>query len=103
MPLLSAQEITLRIGASEAVTGGVQKAERLSNLHWTLVHLRRHPDRVFPAMAVENQGRHWVVLIPELGLEARVNLPRGTVPDGEVTVRCAGIDLPGLEVGFVRA
>jgi exoribonuclease-2 len=94
-PLLSPEEITQRIGASEAVTGRLQKAERLSNLHWTLVYLLRNPGWQGRAIVVE-KGRLSTVLFPALGLETKLSLGRGIPPGGEVTLRPVGIDLPRL-------
>jgi exoribonuclease-2 len=96
-PLLSPDEITQRIGATEAVSGKIQKAERLSNLHWTLVYLLQNPGWQGRAVVVE-KGRLCTVLFPDLGLETKVNLGSGVPLNGEVALRPAGIDLARLSL-----
>jgi exoribonuclease-2 len=71
--LLDEQEIMGRIGASAAMTGTVQKIERLSNLHWTLVFLLQNPDWTANGIVVE------------------------------IRLRVIGVDLPGQTAHFTIA
>ena len=95
--LIASQEMLLRIGAAEAVTGLVNQAERLSNRHWTLVYLQDHPDWRGEGVLVERRGARGIVLIPELDLEPRVHL-RGDWPlNSPVPLALSGLNLPTLE------
>ncbi|MDR1932158.1 MAG: RNB domain-containing ribonuclease [Spirochaetales bacterium] len=97
---LSPDEITDRIGASDAVTGRVQKVERLSNLHWTLAYLSQNPDWRGRGIVVEKRGRLCTLILPDLGMETKVNLGRDVPLNGEVIVKVLGVDLAGLEARF---
>jgi exoribonuclease-2 len=98
--LLDHDEITIRIGASEALTGLIQKTERASNLHWTLVWLLRNPGWRGRGVVVEKKGNLCTLILPDIALEARANLGKNTEPGSEVTLRAAGIDLARLSVNF---
>jgi exoribonuclease-2 len=74
--LLDAQEVMERVGATEAVSGSVRQAERLSRRHWTLVYLLQHPDWQGEGIVVERRGRRATVLIPALDLDVRVQSGR---------------------------
>jgi exoribonuclease-2 len=98
-PLL-ADELMLRVGSVEAVIGEVRRAERLSNMHWKLVYLQRHPNWCGSGIVVEKQGTRATVLIPELGLEATVYVGGEIKFNSEITLSVANIDLPTLTVHF---
>jgi exoribonuclease-2 len=100
---LSAEEITNRIGASEAVTGSVSKLERLSNLHWTLVYLKQNPGWTGTGIAVEKRDRGYTFLLPEIGMETRVNLSRKIDLNEEILLKIAGLDIPNLTAHFEPA
>jgi exoribonuclease-2 len=100
-PLLSLDAMMERLGAAEAVTGSIARTERMSNEHWTLVFLRRHPDWSGTGVVVDLRDRQQgTLLIPSLGLETRLRLPMGVALDEEVTVRCTFVDLPDLTARF---
>jgi exoribonuclease-2 len=98
--LLSPDEMTARIGAVEAVSGIVQKAERTSNLHWTLVYLLQNPGWQGRGIVVEKKGNLATVMLPDIALETKVNLGGSAILGGEVTLRAKGIDLARLTVNF---
>ncbi len=97
---LTREEILLRVGAAEAVIGKLRKTERLSNRHWTLVHLLRSPGWRGGAVVVERRGRRSTVIIPELALDATVQLRGDPALDDRVRVELSGIDLPALAAYF---
>jgi len=100
-PLLSLDAMMERLGAAEAVTGGIARTERMSNAHWTLVFLCRHPHWSGTAVVVDLRDRQQgTALIPSLGLEARLRLPMGVALDAEITVSCTSVDLPELAARF---
>ena len=95
--LLDAQEILERIGAAEAVTGSVREVEQLSDRHWILVHLMRHPDWRGEGILVDQRGPTGTVLLPELALEARVHLSTDLPLDSPVRLVLTGVNLPHLD------
>lgn len=98
--ILNAQEVMMRVGAAEAITGNIRAAERSSNRHWTLVYLRRHPQWCGEGTVVEQRGKRAVVLIPELGLDAAVTLGTGAELNTTVRVIVEGTDLATLSAYF---
>ena len=97
---LTASQVLDRVGAAEAVSGSLRRAERLSNRHWTLVYLMKNPGWTGRGVVVELRGRRGVVMIPELGLDTPVNLPFEAEPDQDVTLTRPDVDLPELAVTF---
>jgi exoribonuclease-2 len=97
---LIADELMLRVGSAEAVIGEVRRAERLSNTHWKLVYLQRHPNWCGPGIVVEKRGSRATVLIPDLGLDATVYISGEIELNSEITLSVANIDLPTLTVHF---
>jgi exoribonuclease-2 len=90
---LAAEAVAERIGASEAVSGLVRRAERLSNLHWKLAWLRRRPKWEGEGVVVALEERKAVVLVPGLALEARVRLGDAMQLDQIVRMRVREVDL----------
>ena len=89
-----------RIGAVEAVIGGVRQAEQLSDRHWTLVYLRRQPGWRGEGVVIEQRGPSSRVLIPDLGLEVPLRLPAGTPLDSRLSLVLSGVNLAQLEAYF---
>jgi exoribonuclease-2 len=98
-PLLT-DELMLRVGSAEAVIGEVRRAERLSNMHWKLVYLQRHPNWCGPGIVVEKRGSRATVLIPDLGLDATVYVGGEIELNSKIMLSVANIDLPTLTVHF---
>lgn len=98
--LLGEQEVLGRIGAAEAVTGDVRRAERLARQHWTLVYLQQHPEWRGQGVLVEKFGLRGTVLIPELDLEPRVYLGEELPLNSVIPLSLRGIDLPELAAYF---
>jgi exoribonuclease-2 len=90
---LGAEAVAERIGASEAVSGLVRRAERLSNQHWKLAWLRRHAGWEGEGIVVALEERKAVVLVPELALETRVRLGDGVALDQSLRLRVREVDL----------
>lgn len=98
-PVLDAQQVSDRLGEAESAGIAVRRAERLSNHHWKLVYLRRHPDWIGEAVVVEIEERKVVVLIPALALDAKVRAP-GAASNDRLRLTPREIDLPELECHF---
>jgi exoribonuclease-2 len=97
---LAEQDVLERVGAAEAVTGNVRQGELLASRHWTLVYLLQHPDWHGAGILVEKRDRRGTVMIPELGLEARVHLPRDWPLNHAVRTTLSGVNLAELAVHF---
>lgn len=100
---LDEQAIIARVGAAEAVSGGVRRAERLSREHWTLVYLQQHPGWQGEGVLVEKRAPRGTVLVPALALETRLKIADSIAPDSVLPLRLAGLDLPAREVYFKLA
>ncbi len=98
--LLEANDLLERIGAAEAVTGSVRRAERLARLHWTLVYLMQHPDWQGEGILVDKWERRGTFLIPSLGLETRIHLSEDWPLNSAIPLRPVEVNLPQLEVYF---
>jgi len=95
--LLGEQEMLERVGASEAVTGSLNYAERLARRHWTLVYFMQHPDWRGEGVLVEKRGLRAKVIVPELAFETQVQL-KGDLPLNSVlSLELRGVNLPELE------
>jgi exoribonuclease-2 len=99
-PLLTPEEILERVGAVEAAIPSTRQAEQLSNRHWMLVYLRRHPGWRGRAVLVDKRGYNSTVIIPELALEAQLHLSGDLPLDSEILVSVRSVDLPRLDARF---
>ena len=97
-PLLNPQEVLTRVGAAESVLGVTKRAERSSNLHWTLVYLKQHRDWQGKAILVDKYGTKGTVIVPDLGLEARIFLSQEVALNAEIDVKVSSLDIPRLEI-----
>ena len=91
--VLSANEVSTRVGQAEAAASTIRRAERLSNQHWKLVYLRDHPKWQGEAVVVEKAQPKSVLLIPELALDARVRLRDAQDLNARVRVAIREVDL----------
>ncbi|HID54431.1 MAG TPA: RNB domain-containing ribonuclease [Anaerolineae bacterium] len=99
-PLLDAQAIMERVGAANAITGEMRLAERLSNQHWKLVYLLRHPDWQGEGVIVDKRGKRDVALLPELALETSIYAKGKRPLDATLTLQFQEANLPELETHF---
>ncbi|MBV5275403.1 MAG: RNB domain-containing ribonuclease [Lamprocystis purpurea] len=99
-PLLTAEQVTERIGEAEAAAGTVRRAERLSNLHWKLVFLKDHPDWQGEAIIVGKEERKGVALIGALALETRLRLRDEPDLNQGIRVAVREVDVPDQTVSF---
>jgi exoribonuclease-2 len=97
---LGHEAVLERIGAVEAVMGGVRQAEQLSDRHWTLVYLRQQPGWHGEGVVIEQRGPSSRVLIPDLALEVTLRPPAGTTLDNRLPLVLNGVNLAQLEAYF---
>ena len=98
--LLDEQAIVSRIGTSAAMTGTLQKIERLSNQHWTLVYLLQNPHWQGRGIVVEIRERYSIVIIPEIAFETRISTDKELSLNQELCLAISSVDLPGLTARF---
>jgi exoribonuclease-2 len=98
---LCADEISRRIGFSEAASAAVSQAERVSNNHWTMVYLSGKKDSVWDAVVLDSKGNRWVVIIPALALETQVSLQKNVSPNDNIQLLLKSVNIPRGEAVFV--
>jgi len=99
---LGEDEVSARLGFSEAAAIAAVQAERSSNNHWTMVYLSDKKDSVWDAVAVEKKGNRWLVIIPALALETQVPLQRDVSPNEEVKLVLKSVHIPKSEAVFLQ-
>ncbi len=99
---LSREQMSERVAAAGAMSGVIRRAERLSNLHWKLIWLKRHPGWQGEAVVVALEERKAVVIIPQLALETRIRRSDDLQPDQVVTLQVQSVDIPAQTVHFRR-
>ncbi len=97
---LSVEEIAERIGSSGMAGGSIRRAERLSNLHWKLIHLSRHPEWRGKGVVVQSVGRRATLIIPELAMETRVRLESEVPLDTVLPLALREVNMPELVAWF---
>jgi exoribonuclease-2 len=97
---LDIHAVSERIALSETGSMTNRKTERLSNNHWRLIYLKTHPDWQGEAVIVAMEGERATVLIPELGMEAKVRIKGQAGLNDSIRVKPREIDLPDLTCYF---
>lgn len=101
-PLIDRDDMLMRMSEGDASSIASRKAERQSNMHWTLVYLLQNPDWKGEAVCLEKQQKQSMFCIPALGMETMISGATDVELNGTITVKASKIDLPMLEVVFVR-
>ncbi len=101
-PLIDKESMLMRMSEGDAAAIATRKAERSSNTHWTLVYLLQNPDWTGQAVCVEKQAKQSLFCIPSLGMETAIAGVTDVDLNDTITVKPGKIDLPLLEVTFVR-
>jgi len=100
---LSTDEVSARLGFSEAAATAAVQAERASNNHWTMVYLSGKKDSVWDAVAFEKKGNRWAALIPSLALEIQAALQRDVLPNDNIRLILKSVNIPRGEAVFVQS
>ena len=98
---LSADEVLERTASLGSAGATIRKAERLSNLHWKLVHLSRNPGWQGEAVVVALEERKAVVIIPELAMETRIRLSPDYILGQTLLLGLSEIDVP-VQAAYFR-
>lgn len=101
-PLIDKETMLMRMSEGDAAAIATHKAERQSNLHWTLVYLLQNPDWTGEAVCVDKQPKQSLFLLPSLGMETVMAGVTDVELNATITVKPSKIDLPQLEVVFSR-
>ena len=99
---LGADEVSLRLGFSEAAASASVQAERASRGHWTMVYLSGKKDSVWDAVALEKKGNRWAVIIPSLALETQVLLQKDVSPNKNIKLVLKSVNIPRIEAVFTH-
>jgi exoribonuclease-2 len=99
---LSSDEVSARLGFSEAGAVAAVQAERASNAHWIMTYLSDKKDSVWDAVALEKKGNRWALVIPALALETQVSLQRDVSPNDEVKLILKSVNIPKGEAVFIH-
>jgi len=99
---LSADEVSARLGFSDAAATAAVQAERACNAYWTMVYLSDKKDSVWDAVALEKKGNRWAVVIPALALETQVPLQKDVSPNDEIRLILKSVNIPRGEAAFVQ-
>jgi exoribonuclease-2 len=98
--LLTEQEIIERIGAIAATQSDLRQAERFSRRHWTHVFLMQNPDWQGEGIIVEQHGRRYATILPDLDLETDPYLPGDHQPNDHLQLQLKEINLAYLNSSF---
>jgi exoribonuclease II len=102
-PLISEADMLIRMAEAELGGGNTSMAERLSNRHWTLLHMQQHPETVYRGVLVDKRDDRGTVLIPELAIDVKMRRIADLPLDAEVNVQLTRISLPELDFSCRRA
>ena len=102
---LSDEQMMERVAVAYESMRTVQRIERASNFHWTMVYLLQHPEWEGEGTVVGFRGQDTQVVIPELALETVLTRVQGLQLDQVVRLRVEGVDIPKgfIRVGLVSA
>ncbi len=99
---LGREQIGERMSAASAMSGVIRRAERLSNLHWKLIWLKRQPQWQGEGRIVALEDRKAVVIIPQLALEIRIRRSDDMQLDQVVALGVQEVDIPAQRAYFRR-
>ncbi len=92
-----------RLSAGDQAAYACKKAERKSDLHWTLVYLLQNPDWTGEAVCVDFKGNEAVFMIPSLAQQTVFAPSKKLELNDKIMVKAKSVDIPNLLVKFVEA
>lgn len=96
-PLISDEEMLLRMAQAEAGGGNASRAERSSNRHWILLYMKQHPEAVYHGVLVDKRDDRGTVMIPELGLDVKMRNVADIPLDRDLQVKLNQIYIADLD------
>ncbi len=97
---LSPDALLEKIASVDRANATIRRAERLSNLHWKLVHLGRNPDWQGEAVVVALDERKTTVIVPELALETKLRASPEHQLDQPLKIAVREVDVPSQAAYF---
>ena len=98
---LNADEVSARLGFSEAAAIASVQAERASENHWLMVYLSDKKDSEWDAVVVDNKGSRIQVIIPSLALETQISLQKKLLTNEKVKLVLKTINISRGEAVFI--
>ena len=92
-----------RLAAGDEAAMACKKAERKSDLHWTLVYLLQNLDWTGEAVCVDFKGDEAIFMIPSLAQQTMFAPSKKLNLNDKVTLKVKSVDIPNLRVKFVEA
>jgi exoribonuclease-2 len=102
-PLLSEEEILLRLAAGEAAASAVTQAERASRSHWLAVYLSDKKGSQWNGVIMEKRGVRYVILIPALGIETQAAVRGDPEPNTPIVLTLSSVKIPEGEAVFAAS
>jgi len=96
-PLISEADMLARMAEAEQGGSNTARAERLSNRHWTLLHMQQNPDTVYRGVVVDKRGDRGIVMLPELAIEVKMPSMAAYELDQELELKLGSINLTELD------
>jgi len=96
-PLISEADMLARMAEAEQGGSNTARAERLSNRHWTLLHMQQNPDTVYRGVVVDKRGDRGIVMLPELAIEVKMPSMAAYELDQELELKLGAINLTELD------
>ncbi len=100
--LIGESDMLSRTAQADVGGGNTARAERSSNRHWTLLHMKQHPDKIYRGVLVDKRDDRGTVLIPELAIDAKLRRIEKEPLDREIFVQLTRVDLPDLSFSCRR-
>ena len=99
-PVLDKDTMLMRVAMGEEAAQAAHKAERKSNMHWTLVYLLQNPEWTGKAVCLDTSQKLPLFSIPSLALEVNIAVNGEVSINQEIDVKVSSINLPELTVDF---
>lgn len=100
--LIDKDSMLERLLAGDEAAYACKKAERKSDLHWTLVYLLQNPDWTGEAVCVDFKGNEAVFMIPSLAQQTMFAPKNKLNLNDKITVKAKSVDIPNLRAQFVE-
>lgn len=101
-PLIDKDTMLVRISEGDAGSQAAHKAERKTDMHWTLVYLMQNPEWQGEAICVDNGGKQPQFSIPSLGIETFLTPAKELELNDIITVKASNINIPEQTVDFIQ-
>ena len=100
--LIDKDTMLMRISEGDAGSQAAHKAERKTDMHWTLVYLMQNPDWQGEAICVDNGGKQPQFVIPSLAQETFLTPQKEVQLNEAIIVKAVNINIPEQTVDFVQ-